>query len=154
MNSYYQKLVEEECRHIRETVKIKVLTGAEAVADSDRVNRERQRRKMMFKDAVTVNPETGRATDMPAFIKGAHDIVDIPCSMRPLDDALFEIVELAKVKDYPEEDRQTIIDTFEWLRMNGRLDGCSDNQLYRAAHTLRRASEYAKHVSFSISAYA
>ena len=150
MSSYYQELVENECRRIRETVKIKVLIGAEAVADSERENRERYERCSMFKKAVIVNPETGRATDMPAFIKAANDIIDIPCSARPLDDALYEIVETAKVKDYPEEDRQALIAVFERLRLKGRLDRCLENQFYKAAYSLQRASDYARNGRYTI----
>lgn len=138
MNDYYQKLVEQECKHIRETVKITVMVGQEAIEHTNRELAERRRQSDTLKHCVAVNPDTGRANDIKTFAKMCHDIVDIPCSPRALQEALFDIGETVRGYDYPNEDRSSIIDALDYVRTKGHLDNCTMNQLYNVAHTMRR----------------
>ena len=89
-----------------------------------------------FKKAVTINSITGRATNTDAFVAMCNDIVDVPRSALPLATAIFEIVETAKSHDYPKDDRQAIIAAFRHVRLQGHVDNCTANQLYKAEHTL------------------
>ncbi|MBO4854814.1 hypothetical protein J5500_00200 [Candidatus Saccharibacteria bacterium] len=138
MSTYYQTLLERELEHIRKTVKITSLTGKAAVEDRDRRQAEFYAEVADFKKALAINPTTGRATDIDAFVAMCNDIVDVPRSALPLGTIIFEIVETVKSHDYPKDDRQTIVATFRHVRLHGHVDNCTANQLYKAEYTLNR----------------
>ena len=136
MSTYYQTLFGRECEHICNTVKITSLMGKAAVEDRDRRQAEFCTEVADFKKAVAINPITGRAANIDAFVAMCNDIVDVPRSALPLGTVIFEIVDIAKSHDYPKDDRQTIIATFRRVRLHGHVDNCAANQLYIAEHTL------------------
>jgi hypothetical protein len=136
MSEYYQILYNREREHIRKTVKITSLTGKAAIEDRDRQHAELYTEVANFKKAVAINPITGRAANIDAFVAMCNDIVDVPRSAQPLGTVIFEIVETAKSHDYPKDDRQTIVAAFRHVRLNGHVDNCTANQLYQAEHTL------------------
>ena len=136
MSEYYQILYNREREHIRKTVKITSLMGKAAIEDRDRQHAEFYTEVADFKKAVAINPTTGRAANIDAFVAMCNDIVDVPRSAQPLGTVIFEIVETAKSHDYPKDDRQTIVATFRHVRLHGHVDNCTANQLYQAEHTL------------------
>lgn len=137
MSNYADKLAERERKHIRETVTVTSLIGRPAHEDSRRELDERNAEMARLKAAVAINPNTGRATDIDAFVAMCHKIVDLPYSAMALNYSLFDILEVTKNSDYPQEDRQAIVEAFNYVRQKGHIDNCTSNQLYLAMHSLR-----------------
>ena len=138
MSEYATKLAERECKHIRETVKVTPLIGRAAYEDQQRELDERNAEMARLKAAVAINPITGRATDLDAFVAMCRKIVDLPYSPIALSYSLFDIMEIVKKPDYPMEDRQAIADVFNYVYQKGHIDNCACSQLYGACHTLHR----------------
>ena len=138
--SYYDyatKLAEHECGHIRKTVTVTSLIGDLAHEDSQRELNERNAEMARLKATVAINPSTGRATDIDAFVAMCHKIVDLPHSATALICSLSDILEVTKSSDYPQEDRWAIVEAFNYVRQKGHIDSCAGNQLYLAMHLLR-----------------
>ena len=137
MSKYYQELCDRECAHIRGTVKFTSLTGEAAIKDRDRQQAEFFTEVANFKKAVAINPFTGRAANIDAFVAICNDIVDAPRSALSLGTAILEIVKIAKSHDYPKDDRQAIVAAFRHVWLHGHdVDNCTANQLYKAAYRL------------------
>lgn len=138
MNDYAAKLAEHECEHIKETVQVTSLIGDPAYAVSRRELNERNAEMARFKATVAIDPATDRAADIDTFVAICHNIVDLPHSEMALSNSLFEILEIAKKVDYPTKDRQEIISAFDYVHQKGHVNNSTSNQLYMAAHMLRR----------------
>ena len=137
MSYYATKLAEHECGRIRKTVTVTSLIGDLAHEDSQRELNERNAEMARLKAAVAINPSTSRATDIDAFVAMCHKIVDLPHSATALIYSLSDILEVTKSSDYPQEDRQAIVEAFNYVRQKGHIDSCAGNQLYLAMHLLR-----------------
>lgn len=138
MDNYATKLAEHEYERIGETVKVTPLIGRPAYADNRRELNERNAEMARFKATVAIDPATGRAADINTFVAMCHNIVDLPHSAMALSYSLFEILEIAKDPGYPKKDRQTIISAFDYVHQKDHIDNSTSNQLYMAAHMLRR----------------
>ncbi len=138
MDNYATKLAEHECERIGETVKVTSLIGCPAYADSRHELNKRNAEMARFKATIAIDPATGRAADIDTFVAMCHNIVDLPHSEIALSNSLFEILEITKKVDYPTKDRQEIIKAFNYVHQKGHVDNSTSNQLYMAAHMLRR----------------
>ena len=137
MNDYAAKLAEHECEHVKETVQVTSLIGDPAYADSRRELNKRNAEMARFKATVAIDPATGRAADIDTFVVMCHNIVDLPHGAMALSYSLSEILEIAKNSGYPQEDRQAIVEAFNYVHQKGHVDNSTSNQLYVAAHMLR-----------------
>ena len=138
MDNYATKLAEHECERIGETVKVASLIGRPAYADSRRELNKRNAEMARFKATVAIDPATGRAANIDTFVAMCHNIVDLPHSAMALSYSLSEILEIAKNSGYPQEDRQAIVEAFNYVHQKGHVGNSTSNQLYMAAHMLRR----------------
>ena len=88
--------------------------------------------------AITIDPNTGRATNLDDFVAKCRNIIEVPSSPRPLSMALPRILEIARSADYRAEDRKTIIDALRDVRIKGNIkDSCIDYELYTTEYRLR-----------------
>lgn len=137
-SDYYKQLVEQECKHIRETVTIKAYTGREAIEMTERELAQRRAETAQLKQCVKVDPVTHRATDPGFLVRVCHEIADIPRSPAALGEALYDMTQTISDRNYPAEDRAIISDALTYLVKHTRLDNCLSNQLYRFRETLSK----------------
>ena len=141
MDNYYRKLVEAECCHIRGTVTITVYEGEAAIKHSRNELSQRNAEIELYKSAVTVNPETGHATDINAFTNLCHNIVDLPCDYTALLTALYDITNIVSDSKYPKENRDSVCEALSYILQHGHLDSCACSSVWATVHTLHRIDE-------------
>ena len=157
MDSYYQKLYEQERDRIRSTVKLvaheghkitTILNGERTVeyspvsAEEAAALQNTNDHKLVerLKDSVRINPETGHPTDLDFLAQHCRDIPAVPISYRPLSAALYGISEVAADPGYPRDDRQRIIEALRPLLTYSFMDVCTHGQIDRALYALHRAN--------------
>ncbi len=158
MDSYYQKLVDQEIERIRKRTVITVYEGhtittlkdgvktsvtvpESAIEAATRENTERNALARKLEQSVAVDPATGRAHDLDFLAQHCRDIYVLPTSPRAIEIAIHVIGDSIGASNYPNEDRERVINILTDLRMHGHFDTCFHNQVCNAIRGARSTQE-------------
>ena len=135
MSNYADKLADRERKHIRETVTVTSLIGRPAHEDSRRELDERNAEMVRLKAAVAINPITGRAANIDAFVAMCNKIVD---ALRSAHAARYSSLSISSRSPRSLTTRRTTarlsLRHSGTYACNGHVDNCAANQLYLAMH--------------------